>query len=283
MRGAAFPTSPSSIKARSRANCAPRWAIASTAATIALPSARGTSLRARDARPSSPRASVCARRDLPISPASTMRNSATLFSKTSIKRTGRDRFVRNVLIAIGNSGDVTLAVEAERLLDDRIAFGARRCGLGVVADYCHAENFCRHCSQRASRSGSQRCRRNGRRRSPKIPSLPRSSRSMSSGRESRWSPSLIRVSTTSSRENRDTSSTACLHGTSGSCTPCKMCTGQRVSISPAEQQMLPPIFDQTARNRIRLFTVRRWPQPDAVVLNLAFGLRRKTASTSALQ
>jgi epoxyqueuosine reductase len=42
----------------------------------------------------------------------------TLFSKTSIKRTGRDRFIRNVLIAIGNSGDANLAVEAERLLDD---------------------------------------------------------------------------------------------------------------------------------------------------------------------
>jgi epoxyqueuosine reductase len=41
-----------------------------------------------------------------------------LFSKTSIKRTGRDRFVRNVLIAIGNSGDASLAMEAERLLDD---------------------------------------------------------------------------------------------------------------------------------------------------------------------
>jgi epoxyqueuosine reductase len=41
-----------------------------------------------------------------------------LFSKTSIKRTGRDRFIRNVLNAIGNSGDVTLAREAERLLDD---------------------------------------------------------------------------------------------------------------------------------------------------------------------
>jgi epoxyqueuosine reductase len=41
-----------------------------------------------------------------------------LFSKTSIKRTGRDRFIRNVLIAIGNSGDTTLAVEAERLLGD---------------------------------------------------------------------------------------------------------------------------------------------------------------------
>ena len=41
-----------------------------------------------------------------------------LFSKTSIKRTGRDRFVRNVLYAIGNSGDAALSVEAERLLDD---------------------------------------------------------------------------------------------------------------------------------------------------------------------
>ncbi len=41
-----------------------------------------------------------------------------LFAKTSIKRTGRDRFVRNVLIAIGNSGDASLVGEAERLLDD---------------------------------------------------------------------------------------------------------------------------------------------------------------------
>lgn len=41
-----------------------------------------------------------------------------LFSRTAIKRTGRDRFIRNVLIAIGNSGDSKLAAEAERLLDD---------------------------------------------------------------------------------------------------------------------------------------------------------------------
>jgi epoxyqueuosine reductase len=41
-----------------------------------------------------------------------------LFSKTAIKRSGRDRFIRNVLTAIGNSGDGTLACEAERLLDD---------------------------------------------------------------------------------------------------------------------------------------------------------------------
>jgi epoxyqueuosine reductase len=42
----------------------------------------------------------------------------SVFAKTSIKRTGRDRFVRNVLIAIGNSGDAALGVEAQRLLDD---------------------------------------------------------------------------------------------------------------------------------------------------------------------
>jgi epoxyqueuosine reductase len=42
----------------------------------------------------------------------------TLFAKTAVKRTGRDRFVRNVLIAIGNSGDAALAGEAERLVGD---------------------------------------------------------------------------------------------------------------------------------------------------------------------
>jgi epoxyqueuosine reductase len=41
-----------------------------------------------------------------------------LFAGTAIKRTGRDRFVRNVLIAIGNSGDPSLAADAERLLSD---------------------------------------------------------------------------------------------------------------------------------------------------------------------
>ncbi|WP_430395030.1 tRNA epoxyqueuosine(34) reductase QueG [Enterovirga aerilata] len=41
-----------------------------------------------------------------------------LFAGTPIKRTGRDRFIRNVLIAIGNSGDPTLSEEAMRLLAD---------------------------------------------------------------------------------------------------------------------------------------------------------------------
>jgi epoxyqueuosine reductase len=41
-----------------------------------------------------------------------------MFSKSPVKRTGRNRFVRNVLIAIGNSGDATLVPEAMRLLGD---------------------------------------------------------------------------------------------------------------------------------------------------------------------
>jgi epoxyqueuosine reductase len=40
------------------------------------------------------------------------------FTKSPVKRVGRDRFVRNVLIAIGNSNDGGLAVAAKRRLDD---------------------------------------------------------------------------------------------------------------------------------------------------------------------
>ena len=41
-----------------------------------------------------------------------------MFAGTPIKRTGRDRVMRNVLIAIGNSGDAGLARHASRLLTD---------------------------------------------------------------------------------------------------------------------------------------------------------------------
>jgi len=40
------------------------------------------------------------------------------FSGSPVKRIGRDRFVRNVLVAIGNSGDVDLLPAVRRLLDD---------------------------------------------------------------------------------------------------------------------------------------------------------------------
>jgi epoxyqueuosine reductase len=42
----------------------------------------------------------------------------TYFSKSPVKRIGRDRFVRNVLIGIGNSGNGTLAPIARDLLGD---------------------------------------------------------------------------------------------------------------------------------------------------------------------
>ena len=58
-----------------------------------------------------------------------------LFRKSPVKRIGRDRFVRNVLVAIGNSGEPSLAEEAERLLDDAspLVRGAAVWALGRLA------------------------------------------------------------------------------------------------------------------------------------------------------
>ena len=60
----------------------------------------------------------CARRRWPSWRGSTTPASARCSPRRAVKRIGRDRFVRNVLIAIGNSGDAALAGEAERLLGD---------------------------------------------------------------------------------------------------------------------------------------------------------------------
>jgi epoxyqueuosine reductase len=59
----------------------------------------------------------------------------TMFAGSPVKRIGRDRFLRNVLIAIGNSGRVELAAEAERLVDDGapIVRGAAVWALGRLA------------------------------------------------------------------------------------------------------------------------------------------------------
>ncbi|WP_424361678.1 tRNA epoxyqueuosine(34) reductase QueG [Methylocystis parvus] len=58
-----------------------------------------------------------------------------LFSGSPIKRIGRARFIRNVLVAIGNSGDPALAAEAERLLrdDDPLVRGAAVWALARLA------------------------------------------------------------------------------------------------------------------------------------------------------
>jgi epoxyqueuosine reductase len=44
-----------------------------------------------------------------------------LFAKSPVKRIGRDRFVRNVLYALGNAGDVGLLPHVLRRLDDPAA------------------------------------------------------------------------------------------------------------------------------------------------------------------
>ena len=118
MPGAASPISRSSTRATSRASSGARSATASTAATTASRSAPGTSSRASRPRPSS-----CARDDrrAPALAELARLDEAgfrALFAGSPIKRTGRDRFVRNVLIAIGNSGDPALAAVAEERLAD---------------------------------------------------------------------------------------------------------------------------------------------------------------------
>ena len=56
-----------------------------------------------------------------------------LFRKSPVKRSGRARFLRNVMIAIGNSGEPGLTDSAKARLGRRGAPGARRSRLGAVA------------------------------------------------------------------------------------------------------------------------------------------------------
>jgi epoxyqueuosine reductase len=63
------------------------------------------------------------------------------FTKSPVKRIGRDRFVRNVLIAIGNSNDAGLAVAAERLLSDDSPL-VRGAAVWALAQLMGREEFC---------------------------------------------------------------------------------------------------------------------------------------------
>ena len=69
------------------------------------------------------------------------------FTKSPVKRIGRDRFVRNVLIAIGNSNDRALAVEAERLLYDESPL-VRGAAVWALSQLAEREDF----SRRAARA-----------------------------------------------------------------------------------------------------------------------------------
>ena len=61
--------------------------------------------------------------DLPLAALAALDDAAfrARFAGTPVKRTGRDRFVRNVAIAIGNSGDAALIPAAEALTKDASA------------------------------------------------------------------------------------------------------------------------------------------------------------------
>ena len=76
----------------------------------------------------------------------------TRFAGTPVKRTGRDRFVRNVVCAIGNSGDATLASVAEHLTGDSSPL-VRGMAVWAARRLLDAEAFQRLKSKRAPREG----------------------------------------------------------------------------------------------------------------------------------
>ena len=70
------------------------------------------------------------------------------FAGTPVKRSGRDRFVRNVVCAIGNSGDAALAPVTELLLDDSSPL-VRGMAVWAARRLLDAEAFARLKSNRA--------------------------------------------------------------------------------------------------------------------------------------
>jgi epoxyqueuosine reductase len=72
------------------------------------------------------------------------------FAGTPVKRTGRDRFIRNVLIAIGNSGDAALADDALRLLDDAAPL-VRAMAVWAIGRLLPPKAVARHAAERLER------------------------------------------------------------------------------------------------------------------------------------
>jgi epoxyqueuosine reductase len=81
-----------------------------------------------------------------------------LFSKSPVKRIGRDRFLRNVLIAIGNSKDKTLAVQAERLLHDESPL-VRGAAVWATSQLLDPEDFSMRAAQALDDEGDEAVRR----------------------------------------------------------------------------------------------------------------------------
>ncbi len=71
------------------------------------------------------------------------------FAGTPVKRTGRDRFVRNVLCAMGNSGDPSLAEAAEARLGDQSPL-VRGMAVWALSQLLDADTFAALKSKRAA-------------------------------------------------------------------------------------------------------------------------------------
>ncbi len=69
-----------------------------------------------------------------------------IFAGSPIKRTGRDRFIRNVLIAMGNSGNATLAKPATELLSDPSTL-VRAMAVWALSQLLPAEEFAKLVAQ----------------------------------------------------------------------------------------------------------------------------------------
>ncbi len=72
-----------------------------------------------------------------------------LFSGSPVKRIGRDRFVRNVLIAVGNSGDLSLIASCRRLSEDPSPL-VRGAAVWVLSRLMSHKSFAALAAERAS-------------------------------------------------------------------------------------------------------------------------------------
>ncbi len=71
------------------------------------------------------------------------------FSASPVKRTGRDRFIRNCLIAAGNSGDISLLPVVKQLLDDASPL-VRAMAVWAIARLADAPEFANFRKRRQS-------------------------------------------------------------------------------------------------------------------------------------
>ena len=143
------------MTARSRMNCEPRWATASTAATIAWQCARGTASPTRRRQTAhSCRAPSLLRHGWPTCSRSTKCAFREMFAGSPIKRIGVKRMIRNCLIAAGNSGDAGAGCISENA-SRRFRSGNRRSG---AVGACSARVFERGDAGRLIGVGARRQR-----------------------------------------------------------------------------------------------------------------------------